>query len=92
MFNISKFLFELKSKLPKSNVFVKTKLILFNRVQSILLNVLRRVYLSLVNIAQWRKKWVVDSTFVSKITYTMLCLSGYENIAQEYHIFNVVQI
>ena len=60
-FNISKFLFVLKDKLPKSNVCIKTKSVLLNRLQSILLKVLRRVYLSLVNNGQWRKKWVVDS-------------------------------
>ena len=47
--------------MPKSNVCVKTKWVLFNRLQSILLKVLRRVYLALVNTGQWRKKWVVAS-------------------------------
>ena len=47
--------------MSKSTVCVKTKLVLFNRLQSILLKVLRTVYLSLVNNRQWRKKWVVDS-------------------------------
>ena len=47
--------------MPKSNVCVKTKSVLFNRLQSILLKVLRRVYLSFVNNGQWRKKWVVNS-------------------------------
>ena len=46
--------------MPKTNACVKTKSVLFNRLQSILLSVLRRVYLSLVNNGQWRKKWVVD--------------------------------
>ena len=34
--------------MPKSNIFVKTESVLFNRLQSILLKVLRKVYLSLV--------------------------------------------
>ena len=59
--NISKFLFESKDKLPKGNVCVKTKSVLFNKLQSILLKVLRKAYLSLMNNGQWRKKWVVDS-------------------------------
>ena len=47
--NISKFLFELKEKLPKSNVCVEAKSVFFNKLQLILLKVLRRVYLSLMD-------------------------------------------
>ena len=43
------------------------KSVLFNRLHSILLKVLRRVYLSLVNNGQWRKKWVVDSIPCSQL-------------------------
>ena len=60
MFGISKFLFELKDKLSKSNFYVKAKSLLFNRLQSILLKVLRRVYLSSVNNGKRRKNglWI----------------------------------
>ena len=33
----------------------------YNRLQPTLFKVLKRVYLSLVNNGQWKKKWVVDS-------------------------------
>ena len=58
--NISKFLFELKDKLQKSNICVRMKSVLFSRLQSILFKVLRRVYLSLVNNGQWRNSglWI----------------------------------
>ena len=55
------FLFELKYKMPKSNVFGRTKSVLLNRLHSVLLKVLWRVYLSLVNNGQWIKKLDVDS-------------------------------
>ena len=50
------FLFELKYKMPKSNVFGRTKSVLLNRLHSVLLKVLWRVYLSLVNNGQWIRK------------------------------------
>ena len=52
--------------MPKDNVCVERKSVLFSRLQSILLIVLRRVYLSLVNNREWRKKWVSDATQLHK--------------------------
>ena len=45
--------------MPKSNVCVKTKSVLFIRSQSILVIVMKTVYLSWVKNGQWRKVWVM---------------------------------
>ena len=63
----------------KNKFFVKTKSILFNRLKSILLKVLRRVYLSLVNNGQWRKNglWIQyrDHSCIKDLRILRNCLN-----------------